>query len=365
MIRWLKCVKIKGMDELKIIKSKAEEALKKASDLAEIDEIRRIYLGKKGKLTQELRSLKDMAEKDRKKYGNALNTLKDEIAGMVEEYAAEIKKVQYENRTINEWLDVTRPTPKRLRGSVHPLTKTIAEIEDIFSTMGFETAEGPQIENEWYNFEALNIPQDHPARDLWDTFWMKHGNDKKGPVTKQNPGSMLLRTHTSPVQVRYMEKNNPPIRIIAPGQVFRYEATDASHEIQFHQLEGLMVDKNISVANFRAVLGEFLSRYFKKDIKLRLRPSYFPFVEPGFEIDISCINCDAKGCSVCSHTGWLELMGAGMVHPRVFEAAGYNPDEYTGFAFGVGIDRLAMMKYKIDDVRLFYSADIRFLEQFK
>ncbi|MEX0877628.1 MAG: phenylalanine--tRNA ligase subunit alpha [Candidatus Spechtbacterales bacterium] len=353
------------MSKLDELKKEAENALKKTSNLTEIDDIRRAYLGRKGKLTQELRSLKDMAEKDRKKYGNALNKIKEDIGSMLEEYSSKIREEQYRNRIINEWLDVTRPLPKKLRGSVHPITKTIAEIEDIFSAMGFETAEGPQIENEWYNFEALNIPEDHPARDLWDTFWMKQDKEVKGPVTKQNPGRMLLRTHTSPVQIRYMQKNNPPIRIIAPGQVFRYEATDASHEIQFRQLEGLMVDKDISIANFRAVMKEFLSRYFKKDISIRLRPSFFPFVEPGFEVDINCINCDAKGCSVCSQTGWLELMGAGMVHPRVFEAAGYNPDEYAGFAFGVGIDRLAMMKYKIDDVRLFNAGDIRFLEQFK
>jgi phenylalanyl-tRNA synthetase alpha chain len=226
--------------------------------------------------------------------------------------------------------------------------------------MGFAVAEGPEIETEGYNFDALNIPADHPARDLWDTFWLKDIDTNK----KGNERKTLLRTHTSPVQVRYMQSHTPPFRIIAPGRVFRYEATDAHHNFDFFQLEGLVVGENISVAHFRAVLLEFYKRFFEKDVSIRLRPSYFPFTEPSFEVDMSCIICNGKGCSSCGHTGWLEMMGAGMVHPNVFKAAGYMPDTWQGFAFGMGLDRLAMMKYKIDDVRLLLEGDIRFLEQF-
>lgn len=340
---------------------KIQKELEKASTLEQVDAIWRAYLGRKGEITQELRKLKDLSEYERKKKGQELNSLKEELNELFEKRIAEIQEEDYLKKVHGEWIDVTRPSKKKPRGSLHPITKAIQEIEDIFGSMGFEVAEGPQIEDEWHNFEALNIPEDHPARDLWDTFWIK--NEKRKVNNKEE--RLLLRTHTSPVQARYMENNNPPIRIIAPGRVFRYEATDASHEMQFYQLEGLMVDEDISVANFRAIINEFLSRFFKTDIKTRLRPSYFPFVEPGFEVDMSCITCGSKGCSVCSQTGWLEMMGAGMVNPKVFDAVGYNSKELTGFAFGVGIDRLVLMKHKIDDVRLFHSGDIRFLSQFR
>jgi phenylalanyl-tRNA synthetase alpha chain len=259
-----------------------------------------------------------------------------------------------------DWFDETIPGQTPSFGHLHPLTLVRMKSQDIFQTMGFYTVDGPEIENEWYNFDALNIPKDHPARDMWDTFWLRNvrSQELKGKYR------LLLRTHTSPLQIRFMEKNNPPFRIIAPGRVFRHEATDASHEINFYQLEGLMVDKYVSVSNFKAVIEGFFSIFFNKRIKIRLRPSYFPFVEPGFEIDISCINCLGKGCSSCKKTGWVEVMGAGMVHPLVFKNVGLNPKFWQGFAFGIGLDRLAMMKYKIDDVRLFYSGDLRFLYQF-
>jgi len=213
--------------------------------------------------------------------------------------------------------------------------------------------EGPEIENEWYNFDALNIPKDHPARDMWDTLYLK-------------PQKLLLRTHTSPVQIRYLERNQPPLRIIVPGRVYRREATDASHEINFYQVEGLMVDRKgkVSVANFKAIIEEFVKRFFGQSVQIRLRPSFFPFTEPSFEVDISCVVCSQKGCSTCQGTGWIEAMGAGMVHPNVFKNAGLNPQEWQGFAFGMGMDRLAMMKYKINDIRLFYGGDLRFLNQF-
>jgi phenylalanyl-tRNA synthetase alpha chain len=235
-------------------------------------------------------------------------------------------------------LDVTAPGKKIEHGHLHPLTQVQNKAVEIFSSMGFEIAEGPEVETEYYNFDALNIPAEHPARDLWDTFWLKDGN--------------LLRTHTSPVQIRYIETHQPPIRIIAPGKVFRYEATDASHEIQFYQLEGLMVDKNITLANLKAVMEIFFQKFFSKNIEVRLRPSYFPFVEPGVEIDMK-------------YNGkWMEVAGAGMVHPKVLENAGLNFNDWQGFAFGMGMDRLTMIKYKINDVRLFYSGDLRFIKQF-
>lgn len=239
--------------------------------------------------------------------------------------------------------------------------------------MGFSVVEGPELESEWYNFDALNIPANHPARDMWDTFWIK---DPKGiQNTKYKIQKLLLRTHTSPVQIRYMESHNPPLRIIAPGRIFRYEATDATHEINFYQLEGLMIGKDVSTRSFKGVIQEFYQRFFGKPVHIRLRPSYFPFTEPSFEVDMSCVLCDGKGftlsegselkgCASCGQDGWLEMMGAGMVHPNVFKAVGYVPGEWQGFAFGMGLDRLAMMKYKINDIRLLYSGDLRFLQQF-
>ena len=252
--------------------------------------------------------------------------------------------------TKKDTFDVTVPGQKHEIGHLHPLTLVKRKIEEIFQAMGFSIIEGFEIENEWYNFDALNIPKDHPARDMWDTFYLKNGK--------------LLRTHTSPVQIRYMEKHQPPFRIIVPGRIFRHEATDASHETNFYQVEGLMVGKDISASNFKAIIEEFLSRFFGKKVKARLRPSFFPFTEPSFEVDMTCLVCNEKGCSVCSKKSWIEIMGAGMVHPNVLKAGGINPKNWQGFAFGIGMDRLAMMKYKINDVRLFYSGDLRFLEQF-
>ncbi|MBU4353305.1 phenylalanine--tRNA ligase subunit alpha [Patescibacteria group bacterium] len=254
-----------------------------------------------------------------------------------------------------QWIDVTAPGKKVEHGHLHPLTQVQNKAIEIFSSMGFEIAEGPEVETEYYNFDALNIPAEHPARDLWDTFWLRQKSQifhpaKRGKNLKSQ--NLLLRTHTSPVQVRYIETHQPPIRIIAPGKVFRYEATDASHEIQFYQLEGLMVDKNITLANLKAVMEIFFQIFFSKNIEVRLRPSYFPFVEPGVEIDMK-------------YNGkWMEVAGAGMVHPRVLENAGLNFNDWQGFAFGMGMDRLAMIKYKINDVRLFYSSDLRFIKQF-
>ncbi len=355
---------------MKNIKGEVEKELSRASTLHDVDKIWRKYLGRKGKLTVRLRSLKELPEEQRKAEGIKLNRLKEELTEIFQTKVTELQEKEYTEQIKKEWIDVTRPGHKKPQGSLHPISKAMREAEDIFGQMGFAVAQGPQIESEWYNFDSLNIPKNHPARDMWDTFWLRSNQSQMSNVKGNRSAKderLLLRTHTTAMQVRYMEENNPPFRVIFPGRVYRHEATDASHEIQFYQLDGLMVSDNgdINVSNFRAVIGEFLRRFFKTDVKMRLRPSYFPFTEPSFEIDISCVNCNQKGCHTCSHGGWVEMMGAGMVHPKVFSSAKYNPNYVSGFAFGVGIDRLAMIKYGVDDVRLFYSGDIRFLEQFK
>lgn len=343
---------------LKSIKIEAEKEIKSVSDLKTLNDIYKKYLGKKGKVTQIFRSLKDLPEKERKNIGELTNQIKQVIKKSIERKRKKFQIPSFHpsddqpqtGKFQEDWIDITAPG-KRLRvGHLHPMTLVKRKVEEIFQGLGFSVVEGPEIENEWYNFDALNIPQDHPARDLWDTFYLKDG--------------LLLRTHTSPVQIKFMEKNNPPFRIIAPGRVYRHEATDTSHEFELYQVEGLMVGKDISVANFKAIIQYFLREFFEKPVKIRLRPSYFPFVEPGFEIDMSCLICRGKGCSTCSQTGWIEILGAGMVHPNVLKNSGLNPKNWQGFAFGIGMDRLTMMKYKIDDIRLFHSGDLRFLEQF-
>jgi len=335
---------------LKILRKKAENEIKSSKSLKDLDSVYKKYLDKKGELSQILRSLKEMPKTKRIKLGKEANELKQVLKKSIEQKIKKIKEKTIEKAYEKEWIDVTVPGKKPVLGHLHPLTHTKREVERIFQLMGFSIIEGPEVETVWYNFDALNIPKDHPARDLWDTFYLKNG--------------MLLRTHTSPVQVRYVEKNNPPLRIIVPGRIFRHEATDAHHEFNFYQVEGLMIDKNISAANFRAILQEFYRQFFKKPVKIRMRPSYFTFVEPGFEIDMTCTVCLGKGCSACGGTGWQEMMGAGMVHPNVLKNSGLNAKNWQGFAFGMGLDRLAMMKYKINDIRLFYKGDLKFLKQF-
>jgi len=338
---------------LKSLKNQAQKAIEKAEDLKELNEIFKKYLGKKGELTQVLKSLEKLPKAKKVKIGKEANELKNFLGIKFDQEAQELKEKVKKEAEEKEWIDITAPGKKPVLGHLHPLTQVKRKAEEIFQAMGFSVIEGPEIENEWYNFDALNIPKDHPARDLWDTFWLKDNRLK-----------LLLRTHTSPVQVRYMERNQPPLRIIVPGRIFRHEATDASHEINFYQIEGLMIDKNISAANFKAVIEEFFKRFFEKPVEIRMRPGYFPFVEPGFEVDMTCLACEGRGCPACSKTGWMEMMGAGMVHPAVFKNSGLNPKDWQGFAFGIGMDRLAMMKYKINDIRLFYSGDLRFLQQF-
>jgi phenylalanyl-tRNA synthetase alpha chain len=323
------------------IKQKFLKEIAQAKDLKALEEIYRLYLGRKGELTKILRSLKDLPEKERKEKGQLANQIKREIEEAIRTKKEElISKTGKVIKKKKEWIDVTAPGILPPQGHLHPISLVQYQIEEIFQSMGFSVLEGPEMETEYYNFDALNVPQNHPARDSQDTFWLKDIG-------------LLLRAHTSPMQARYMEKHNPPLRIIVPGRVFRYEATDASHDVQFYQVEGLMVGQDVSVANFKGVIEEFLKRFFGPELKMRLRSSYFPFVEPGFEVDIKRKDKD-----------WLEIMGAGMVHPNVFKAVGYIPGKWQGFAFGVGLDRLAMLKYQIDDIRLFYNGDLRFLKQF-
>jgi phenylalanyl-tRNA synthetase alpha chain len=304
-----------------------------------------------------LKELKDLSREEKKKIGPMANQVKKEIK---EELESAIEKLRKEKDTASDWIDVTAPGKKPRLGHLNILSQTQKEIEKIFIHMGFEIADGPEIENEWYNFDALNIPPDHPARDLWDTFWFK----QKTKLKNGRESGLLARTHTSNAQVRYMEKNKPPFRIVVPGKVYRYEATDANHEHSFGQFEALVVGDEISVANFKDIAEKFFSAYFQKDISIRLRPSYFPFTEPSFEFDISCTVCGGKGCPTCKESGWLEVGGCGMVNQRVFEAAGYEKNKYQGFAWGFGTERLAMMKHKINDIRLFRSGDLRFIRQF-
>jgi len=346
---------------LKTLKNRVKKDIVSAKNSEELKNISKKYLGKKGELTQILSLIGKMPKVKRARIGKGVNELKNFLNQKIEEKNKKIDPVKISEK--KEYFDITVPGKKPTLGHLHPLTTIKEKAEEIFQSMGFSVIEGPEVETEWYNFDTLNIPKDHPARDMWATFWLK---EKENPKAKVRNSKLLLRTHTSPVQIRYMEKNQPPIRIIIPGRVFRYEATDASHEINFYQLEGLMVDEKgkVTAASFKAIIEEFLKRFFGKETKIRLRPSYFPFTEPSFEVDSLCLNCLGKGCSVCSQSGWLEIMGAGMVHPNVLKNAGLNPKWLSGFAFGMGLDRLAMMKYKIDDIRLFYGGDIRFLKQF-
>jgi phenylalanyl-tRNA synthetase alpha chain len=340
--------------DLKKLKNTAEKEIKSVEDIISLQELFKKYLGKQGELTQILRSLKDLSKRERIMVGKEANDIKNNLTSTFENKEAELKEKEAKIAQEKEWIDITAPGKKVSAGSLHPLTLARRRAEEIFVSMGFEIAQGPDIETEWYNFDALNIPKDHPARDAWDTFYLKNG--------------FLLRTHTSPVQVRYMEKNAPPLRVIAPGNVYRHEATDPSHEFQLQQMEGLMIGKDISAANLKAVVGEFFKNFFEKDIDFRFRPDFFPFTEPSFDISITCLFCKGKGCSVCKNSGWLEVAGAGMVHPNVLRAAGLTPKNsnsgWQGWAFGFGLERLAMLKYKINDIRLFRSGDLRFLKQF-
>src|SRR3989344_1165617 len=347
----------------------ALRALKETRDAKGAEAVWREYLGRQGLLRQQLRHIGSLPSAGRARKGKALHQAIARVEAASQARLETLRREEEEHVWRHERLDVTIAAPQVHRGTLHPLTLVRREAERIFSSMGFSVASGPEVEDAWHNFDALNIPDDHPARDLWNTFWVK----SKIPNPKSK---LLLRTHTSPVQIRYMETHQPPFRIIAPGQVYRYEASDASHNMQFWQIEGLMVDRRntfspVTLETLLSVLTSFFEQFFRKTVALRVRPSYFPFTEPSIEVDLSCIICGGSGkladspCCVCKESGWLEMGGAGMVHPKVFEALKFHSKEVQGFAFGFGIDRLAMLKYRIPDIRLFRQGDLRFLSQFK
>ncbi len=337
-------------DKLQQLKSEVLEKLGGVKDEGSLRDLEVKYLGRKGELTSVLKGLKDLSDEEKREIGPLANAVKEELSNKIEQKRIELDSKIDEDA---EWIDVTLPKEKTVSGHLHPLSQVQYELEDIFSSMGFMILDGPELESDYYSFEALNIPSWHPAREAQDTFYIK--NDKQ---------KMVLRPHTSSVQVRALQKYGAPLKAVVPGRVFRSEATDASHEHTFHQLEGLMVDKDISIANLIAVMKELLKGIFKRDVKVRLRPGYFPFVEPGFELDINCLICEGRGCSVCKHSGWVELLPCGLVHPNVLKYGGIDTDKYNGFAFGLGLTRLVMMRYKINDIRLIESGDLRFLNQF-
>ena len=338
------------VDQIKQLEEIARARIQEAKGMDALEAVRIDVLGRKGSLGQFSKEFGKLTPEERAAAGKALNAAKESIEGA---FAA--RKQAFDDAALNarlrsEWIDLTLPAPGPRPGSLHPVTQVQAEIEDLFTSLGFAVLDGPEVETEYHNFDALNIPSTHPARDMQDTFWLTDGN--------------LLRTHTSPVQVRGMERLGPPLRMIAPGRVFRNEEVDASHEHTFYQVEGMMVDRNVSVAHMLYFMKTLLSAIFRREVTIRLRPGYFPFVEPGFELDIQCLICGGPGCAVCKQSGWVELMPCGLVNPNVLRMSGIDPDEWSGFAFGLGLTRLAMMRYAVDDVRLFESGDLRFLRQF-
>jgi phenylalanyl-tRNA synthetase alpha chain len=344
------------LNELEILRLNALNELEQITNLEKLESWRICYLGKKSELTSTLRSLVRVPLEDRVKVGRQANQLKKTL-----ELGLEERKNLLEESTITycaeqKTLDVTLPGYPISVGRLHPITQILGNICRIFQNMGFQVVEGPDVEWDYYNFDALNIPQDHPARDMFDTFWID--------PSKAGEKARLLRTHTSPMQIRVMEREQPPIRVIVPGRTYRYEATDATHESMFYQVEGLAVDENITMADLKGTLLEFCNLVFGAQRKVRFRCDYFPFVEPGAEVAIECLACHGTGCRLCGYSGWLEILGAGMVHPDVLKRVNINPDTYSGFAFGLGVERIPMLQSGIDDIRLFYSNDLRFLKQF-
>ncbi|MDP1761754.1 MAG: phenylalanine--tRNA ligase subunit alpha [Deltaproteobacteria bacterium] len=335
------------VEEIKDLETAAIQEILSAASSEALELLRVKYLGRKGALTGILRGLGKLDPEVRRSVGQEANRAKEALEAALDQTRLALKAAA--RRAAATTVDVTLPGRRLTRGRLHPLNRIMAEVCDIFLHLGFETVEGPEVELDWYNFEALNLPPDHPARDMQDTFYF---SDK-----------VLLRTHTSPMQIRTMEVRQPPVRIIAPGKVYRRDS-DITHSPMFHQVEGLLVDKGVTFADLKGVLTAFVHQMFGPEVGVRFRPSYFPFTEPSAEVDIECVMCGGHGCRVCQATGWLEVLGSGMVHPAVFEAVGYDPETYTGFAFGLGIERIAMLKYGVDDIRLFFDNDLRFLRQF-
>ena len=338
-------------EKVNSIKENAIKEIKAADTLQNLNDLRVMYLGKKGKLTEILRGMGSLSPEERPVMGALVNEAKEEVSNEIVKREEELKKIELNKKLENEDIDITLPSKKTRRGSKHPLNRVIEEVEDLFVSMGYDVVSGPELETDEYCFERLNLPKGHPARDMQDSFY----------ITTE----YLLRTQTSAVQARTMmaNKEKTPIRVIVPGKTFRRE-DDATHSHQFNQVEGLVVDKNISLADLKGTLEVFMKKMLGQNTELRFRPSYFPFTEPSYEVDVTCFKCGGKGCNLCKQTGWIELLGSGIVHPNVLKMNGYDPDKYSGFAFGVGLDRLAMFKYGITDIRLLYQNDVRFLKQF-
>jgi phenylalanyl-tRNA synthetase alpha chain len=340
--------KLESLKEVTLSKIKASDTVN------ELNQIRVEVLGKKGPITEVLRGMKDLSAEERPKVGSYANEIRDVITQAIDEAKLSLEAIALEKALAEESIDVTLPGKRMPQGTRHVLTQIMEEIEDIFVGMGYQVVEGFEVEKDHYNFERMNLPKDHPARDMQDTFYISD--------------EVLIRTHTSPVQARTMEKHDfskGPLRMISPGKVFRRDTDDATHSHQFHQIEGLVIDKNVTMGDLKGTLEVMMQKMFGAERSIRLRPSYFPFTEPSVEVDVSCFKCGGAGCNVCKHTGWIEILGAGMVHPNVLEMSGIDPKEYSGFAFGLGPDRVAMLRYGVNDIRNFYQNDVRFISQFK
>ncbi|WP_028593041.1 phenylalanine--tRNA ligase subunit alpha [Paenibacillus assamensis] len=338
-------------ERLEALRTEALAMLEQVQDVQQLNDLRVKYLGKKGALTEILRGMGSLSAEERPVIGQVANVVRDSIEARLQELQEAFIREETERKLQAETIDVTLPGRPMARGSVHPLSKVTQELEDIFIGMGYQVAEGPEVEQDYYNFEALNLPKDHPARDMQDSFY----------ITEE----LLMRTQTSPVQVRTMElMNGKPVKVVCPGRVYRRDDDDATHSFMFHQIEGLVIDRNIRMSDLKGTLLQFVKEMFGSHMQIRLRPSFFPFTEPSVEVDVTCVQCKGNGCRMCKQTGWLEILGCGMVHPKVLEMGGYDPEQYSGFAFGMGIERIALLKYGIDDIRHFYTNDVRFLQQF-
>jgi phenylalanyl-tRNA synthetase alpha chain len=337
------------MQTLSQLITQAQQDINNATELATLEYLRLHYLGKKGVITEQLKQLGKLPPAERPQAGQAINEAKQTLQQILEQRRTELQTAQLEAQLAAERIDVTLPGRGLDRGGLHPVTQTLQRIQNLFLQVGFTIAEGPEIEDDYHNFEALNIPAHHPARAMHDTFYFDE--------------HLLLRTHTSPVQIRTMKKQKPPLRIIAPGRVYRCDS-DITHSPMFHQVEGFLVDIDVGLADLKGILDDFLKRLFERDLKVRFRPSYFPFTEPSAEVDVQCVVCGGGGCRVCKQSGWIEVLGCGMIHPNVFEQVGIANEQYTGFAFGMGVERLAMLRYGVNDLRLFFENDVRFLRQF-
>ena len=337
------------MENLEQLAEEATAAANNATDLTALDQVRVEYLGKKGKITELLKGLGSLSAEERPAAGARINEVKQQVQSLLNQLKANLENASIQEKLAAEAVDVTLPGRADLRGNLHPVTRTMERIESFFTAIGYDVEEGPEVEDDFHNFEALNIPSHHPARAMHDTFYVNEHT--------------VLRTHTSPVQIRTMENSKPPIKIVCPGRVYRCDS-DLTHTPMFHQVEGLVVDKDISFAGLKGTIDQFLKAFFEADLPVRFRPSYFPFTEPSAEVDIQCTNCKGAGCRICKQTGWLEVLGCGIVHPNVFHNCGIDPEKFTGFAFGMGVERLAMLRYGVTDLRLFFESDLRFLRQF-